>query len=106
VLPRLDGDGKGRVVLFLYEAGLIYNEDPVLDLSQPLKFLGPTRTQLSKADLREANLDRAYLQGAYLRSADLRGASLNAAAGITNVELKQVKTLEGATMPDGQRYED
>jgi hypothetical protein len=33
VLPRLDGERKGQVMQFLYEAGLIAKRRPVLDLS-------------------------------------------------------------------------
>ena len=39
--------------------------------------------------------------------ADLRGANLSEALGITNEELEQqAASLEGATMPNGQKYED
>jgi hypothetical protein len=62
VLPRLDGERKARVLLFLYETGLIIKDRSVVDL------LG--------ADLREANLSRANLRGANLRGADLSGANL------------------------------
>ena len=56
----------------------------------------------SLADLRGANLSGADLSGADLSGADLRGAK-----GMTNEELEQqVGSLEGATMPDGQKYED
>ena len=37
--------------------------------------------------------------------ADLSGAYLNQAK-ITKEQVKQVKSLEGATMPNGQTYED
>ena len=45
------------------------------------------------------------LSGAILVGADLSGAYLNQAK-ITIEQLKQVKSLEGATMPNGQKYED
>ncbi len=39
--------------------------------------------------------------------ADLSGANLSEALGITNEELEQqAESLEGATMPNGQKYED
>lgn len=68
---------------------------------------------LRDADLREAqlietNLSGADLRGAIdLRDADLRGANLSYARDISGEQLeKQAKTLEGATMPNEQKYED
>jgi hypothetical protein len=77
---------------------------------------------LSSADLSDVDLDAANLSGAilsgadlsdaYLSSADLSGANLSRAnlrgAGvITNEELEQqAASLKGATMPNGQKYED
>jgi uncharacterized protein YjbI with pentapeptide repeats len=57
---------------------------------------------LSDADLSEANLDDAILVGANLSEANLSGVK-----GITDEELEQQAfSLEGATMPNGQKYED
>jgi uncharacterized protein YjbI with pentapeptide repeats len=57
---------------------------------------------LFKADLSDAFLRNADLDNAYLSDADLTGAE-----GITNEELdRQAASLEGATMPNGQKYED
>jgi uncharacterized protein YjbI with pentapeptide repeats len=57
---------------------------------------------LAGADLREAQLDGADLTKTYLRDADLTGCR-----GISNEQLeKQASSLEGATMPNGQKYED
>jgi uncharacterized protein YjbI with pentapeptide repeats len=93
-------------------------------------FLG--RTDLSDADLSQAFLPGAYVSGtnlrdavlfgtdlvyadlaysdliyAYLRYADLSDADLSDTEGITNEELQQqAASLEGATMPNGQKYED
>jgi uncharacterized protein YjbI with pentapeptide repeats len=62
---------------------------------------------LERADLREVNLERADLREVILKGADLRGADLRGAVGITNRELdRQARCLAGATMPDGQKYED
>jgi uncharacterized protein YjbI with pentapeptide repeats len=52
------------------------------------------------ADLSEANLDNANMEGAYLKDADLSGATL------TQEQLASCESLEGATMPNGQKYED
>jgi hypothetical protein len=59
-----------------------------------------------------ANLTGADLRGADLRGADLRGANLRNAdlediRGFTNEEVdEEAESLEGATMPNGQKYED
>jgi uncharacterized protein YjbI with pentapeptide repeats len=77
---------------------------------------------LNHADLSDANLFSANLSGASLRRANLSGANLryanlrNDAPGITlddailsdaNLKLEQqAASLKGATMPNGQKYED
>jgi uncharacterized protein YjbI with pentapeptide repeats len=62
---------------------------------------------LIAADLREATLLRANLRKANVRGANLRGADLSGAKGRSNEELEQqAYSLEGATMPDGQKYEE
>jgi uncharacterized protein YjbI with pentapeptide repeats len=61
---------------------------------------------LSAANLNDANLSGAYLQAANPRDANLSDANLSGAEGITNEGLEQqAASLEGATMPDGQKYE-
>jgi uncharacterized protein YjbI with pentapeptide repeats len=55
---------------------------------------------LRGADLRAANLQRADL-----READLVGADLYRAR-ITPEQLADTRSLQGATMPNGQKYED
>jgi uncharacterized protein YjbI with pentapeptide repeats len=62
-------------------------------------------TALGDADLSDADLRRANLRGAYLGGADLRGANL-AHAKVLQEQLEKAESLEGATMPDGQKYED
>src|SRR5215217_316711 len=66
-----------------------------------------TKADLSDAELLEADLSRASLTEANLSDAVLSGANLSGAKGITNEELEQqASSLEGATMPNGQKYED
>jgi uncharacterized protein YjbI with pentapeptide repeats len=66
-----------------------------------------SHTYLLFADLRGANLSGANLSDAQLRKADLRAANLQGARGVTNDELEQqAASLKGATMPNGQKYED
>jgi len=187
VLSRLDSARKQRLLQFLYEAGLLHQENAVIELngadlsgidlhfnnlsgggpfllnvartpfystgaSQPSKAANLSGvilsdanlesallvyTDLSEADLRDANLrnaelrktdfflanlsdanlshallNRANLSGADVSDANLSDAilsdaDLSGAKGITNEELaQQARNLEGATMPDGQKYED
>ena len=67
---------------------------------------------LNEADLSRADLSRALLYEADLSRADLSDAFLSEAGlsyaqGITNAELdQQAAYLRGATMPNGQKYED
>lgn len=61
---------------------------------------------LTYADLGDAKLSKANLRGAGLSGADLSGADLSGATGWTEEQLDLAKSLKGATMPDGQKYED
>jgi uncharacterized protein YjbI with pentapeptide repeats len=63
---------------------------------------------LSGADLSGANLSEVNLSGADLGGTNLlSGTNLSDAKGITNEELQQqAASLEGATMPTGQKYEE
>jgi uncharacterized protein YjbI with pentapeptide repeats len=75
-----------------------------------------TGVDLRGADLRGADLRNALLDGAdleyanlsdtVLRGADLSGVDLSGAERWTEEQLKTAASLEGATMPNGQKYED
>jgi hypothetical protein len=56
---------------------------------------------LSFADLREANLSNTYLRDAKLLVTNLSGAQ-----GVTDKRSAECESLGGATMPNGQKYED
>jgi len=62
--------------------------------------------ELSGANLSGANLSEADLSGANLSETDLSGANLSNAYGWTKDQLRAARSCEGATMPDGQKYED
>lgn len=64
------------------------------------------KASLFGADLREADLSGANLGSADLREADLSKADLGAAKEWTVDQLTAAESLEGATMPNGQKYED
>jgi uncharacterized protein YjbI with pentapeptide repeats len=75
VLPTLNADRKRSVLRFLYEAGLIDSESPVVDLTGA----DLRGADLHAADLSGADLSDVYLSGADLSDADLRNANLNEA---------------------------
>jgi uncharacterized protein YjbI with pentapeptide repeats len=135
VLGRLDSrggskdpSGKTAIMQFLVEASLVQRvegRDPIIrlrgaDLSKAylydaadnlsganLRNADLSDANLSDADLSGADLHRATLSDADLSDADLSDAHLTDASGITNEELEQqAASLEGATMPNGQTYED
>jgi uncharacterized protein YjbI with pentapeptide repeats len=75
---------------------------------QPADFRGANLNEadlsealLTHADLREARLREANLSGAYLQAANLRRAKFT-----TVKQLKEIQLSPGATMPNGQKYED
>jgi hypothetical protein len=84
-----------------YREGLVAKVRNEL-LSRPKRRKELKGTNLSGATLKEARFCSAWLQGVNLSGADLEGAK-----GISNEDLdKQAFSLKGATMPDGQKYED
>ena len=101
VLPRLDGGRKARVVQFLYESGLIYKEQTLLNEADLIE-RRHSIVSLLQATLSGATLSFANLRRADLRGADLSGADLSGAKGWTEKQLTAAQTLEDATMPDGQ----
>jgi uncharacterized protein YjbI with pentapeptide repeats len=148
ILERLDGYRKRAVLEFLYEAGLINRDQPVIDLGDTYPrradratiwgvTLGPEpgfqsaqlqaatlarshlraahlrgaalqganlqEAHLQGANLQEAHLERADLRGANLEGADLRGAYLQRAQ-VTDKQLGDTLSLQGATMPDGSKH--
>lgn len=64
-----------------------------------------TNTDLSGADLSDADLTGVELQDADLTGAELAGADLTEAT-VTEAQLATCKSLQGATMPNGQKYEN
>lgn len=58
---------------------------------------------LQRADLEGAHLQEADLKRANLQGADLSYANLQGARGLTCDQLGQARTLQAATLPDGNR---
>ncbi len=102
VLPRLDGERKKIVVLFLYDSMLINKDTRIVDLSQAdmsgidLHLTQLTNADLSQADLQKANLYISDLSYTDLNNADLRGAKLSGAVMI-KTDLSSTQ-LEGADL--------
>ncbi len=71
LLRRLDVTQKGKLIQFLYDAGLIFQENPLISLAD---------VDLSRINLVEANLVGANLVEVNLQGANLAGANLSRAA--------------------------
>jgi uncharacterized protein YjbI with pentapeptide repeats len=69
-----------------------------------------SKAVLCKANFQSANLAGAALRIAALRIANLQGANLQDTnlrdAKVTDEQLADVRSLQGVTMPDGQKHED
>src|SRR5215217_5043782 len=120
---RLDAEHNESVTHFLITSGLSVRskDSPRLLRGSTLSHAKLSGAHLANADLGDADLSNALLDnadlvadlsnadlsGASLLGADLRDANLIGADGITNAELEQqTVSLEGADMPNGQKYED
>ena len=130
ILPQLDSIRKGSVLRFLAEAGLISTTNTVVGLSlanlrgadlhlailndvnlynsdlrsADLRGADLSDAELIEADLYETRLGKASMQRVNLTSAGLAKADLSGAK-VTEEQLKKVKSLKGATMPDGSKHE-
>jgi hypothetical protein len=125
VLKRLGPERKQSVLQFLYESNLITKDHVVVDLSgADLREANLGETHLSHAHLRRADLYGADLYGANLSGADLSSANVKEAnlehaelsgadlaganlihAKVTDEQLAEAKSLQGATMPDGSIHD-
>jgi uncharacterized protein YjbI with pentapeptide repeats len=93
--------------VYLIKANLIQADLVKADLSGAYLI----EADLIRADLSGANLSNAWLRHANLSEANLsnarlRHANLSSATGLTDEQIAAARTLEGATMPNGQKYED
>ena len=114
VLEGLDPSRKGQIIRFLQHANLLKqaassHHEPRQQLFISLNGANLRRVHLpgvdlSGANLQEANLQEANLLEANLLEADLSGADLSGAI-VAEKHLTKAK-LEGATMTNGQKFED
>src|SRR5215216_4859131 len=92
---------------FLFQADLNLAKLNYADLhNADVQYADLSFAYLSDAKLSDARLSDAKLNYADLSGADLSGADLSGAGGWTEDQLSEALTLEGATMPNGQKYED
>jgi hypothetical protein len=109
MITRLDAEHIRSVTRFLTDSGLTGAGESSISVLRRIDLTGAdlSGALLVDAELSGAQLDHADLSGANLAAADLTGADLSRADGVTNAELEQpAESLEGATMPNGQKYED
>jgi hypothetical protein len=115
VIRRVDTSRKDEIMQFLLEAALVHRvgeSAPVIELGRAdlgdvnLREADLAGANLREANLREAGLRYANLSEANLSNAYLKGADLSEAYGWTDEQIAAANTLEGATMPNGQKYED
>src|SRR5260370_25987827 len=101
VLPRLDSRRKRSVLQFLYEAGLINRNNPIVDL-QGADF---TDAFMYDIDLHGGMLYRVNLSGAHLWEANLSEANLsNASLGVNSTILSFDKYGEPDDMKTYRTY--
>jgi hypothetical protein len=124
VLGTLDGGRKRILVRFLYESELLKRGKPAVGFSgadlreaelsgltlsnASLSYVRLQGAKLGHANLERADLSYSVLYGADLLGADLRGADLQEAdlqgAKVTEEQLADMRSLRGATMPDGSKH--
>ena len=134
VMRALDPERKRTVLRFVYEAGLIHDDETIVDLASAnlaeadlnhallkkadLSDLYLTDANLVGADLSGADLSNTNLSGAVLTDAELDGADLTGSnlsgtelsgadledAKVTKDQLEACGVLAMATMPDGSRH--
>jgi Pentapeptide repeats (8 copies) len=135
ILPAVESENKRTLLQFLSDTGLVQKrgaDSPVLSLAHAdlsdanfrnmelggadlsyadlsganLSYADLSDADLNNADLQDANLGGADLSGAKLRHAYMSGAHMSGAVGWTRKQLATAVSLEGATMPNGQKYEE
>jgi membrane protein implicated in regulation of membrane protease activity len=107
---KSDAERKESILEILYVSGLIVMDKRIIDLSgADLSQVDLSGADLSRADLSGANLRKANLSNAILFNANISNAILEEAnfnkSWVTREQLKQTKSLKGATMPDGSLHD-
>jgi uncharacterized protein YjbI with pentapeptide repeats len=104
VLKRLDGIRKSIILKFLYEAGLISGDNPVLSLERAdlTGVIIEASSFLHEINLRGANLDKAKLQWSRIYGGSLSSTSLRRTDLRSSVLSKSV--LEYVLLDDSNLY--
>jgi hypothetical protein len=103
VLRTLNGERKGLLLRFLYEAKLINSESPVISLANAdFSKIELSNADLSGANLKEANFRSAQLNGAHLNNANMENIDLNNSVlmgtEIKNANLRKAKLGQSKLM--------
>ena len=105
-LPELDGKGKGEILIFLHEKGLLSGEQSIDLHNADFREVELHRAHLNGITLERIDLSRARLEGAHLAGGKLHGANLAKAwlrhsnlqrAMLTGCNLRSAH-LEGANL--------
>ena len=104
-LPALNGKGKGEILHFLYEKGLLAGESPLFNLNgADFRRAFLRHAHLPGAGLAGCDLSGAILEGANLQDADLRNTILNGAflkkANLTNSALTSFPAADEDSRPN------
>jgi uncharacterized protein YjbI with pentapeptide repeats len=121
VFAVLDTNRQVSIIRFLARAGLILKNSPTISFNGvnlegiDLAGFNLSNTSLKLANLAHANLTNANLKGADLSGTNLEGAVLKGAvlrdallanATVSDEQLHSARSLEGATMPNKEPYEE
>jgi uncharacterized protein YjbI with pentapeptide repeats len=101
----LQGTDLSPATVSGYPPGLLPKE-PTNLTDADLRDAALQGANLNSAVLQNANLTNADLTNANLTNANLRDADLGEATGWTMEQLTAARSLEEATMPNGQKYEE
>ncbi len=119
-LTNVNLDRADLLFANLYEANLrhatlshVILENAILDKAilfnaflenTDLSYTSLLDANLEDADLSHANLSQTDLSGVDLTAANLSDANLTGAIGLTQKQIAQAYTFQGATMPDGSTH--
>lgn len=107
-LKGLDGERKGQILLFLYEAGLINDKDTIVSLQGgDLRHVNLPHSNLSGINLNETDLSATVMDGSNLRNADLKNAVIDSASfssvDFSNADISTTSNVNISTNPSNTK---